>query len=140
MTEPGKLNGVPDRKAEPQSRDQVSLYELADLDAGLLTQDEEQRLRTRIANDPNAAKLLAALEQIRAYLTELRYDEPVPDDVMKRLDAALAAEAAATEAGTDPVQHDPTDASTEASTMVQRRAADRGQDGPQRAKPRRRMG
>lgn len=72
----------------------VQLDELADLQAGLLTAEEEQVLRRRIAGDPRAARLWEALEQTREELAGLP-DLPLPDDVASRLDDAVAAELAA---------------------------------------------
>lgn len=72
----------------------VSLDELADLHAGVLTDRESKALRARIAGDPAAAEMLAALDRTVAMLGELP-EEPIPDDVAARIDAALRAEAAA---------------------------------------------
>lgn len=72
----------------------VSLDELADLHAGVLTDRESKALRARIADDPAAAEMLAALDRTVAVLGELP-EEPIPDDVVARIDAALRAEAAA---------------------------------------------
>jgi hypothetical protein len=98
VTEPGGPTS-PDRQAGPAPRRRISLEELAeelaDLDAGLLTEEEEKRLRSRIAQDPAAAEMLAALAQVHDDLGALgQLDDEVPDDVVARLDAAVAAEAA----------------------------------------------
>jgi hypothetical protein len=69
----------------------VSLDELADLHAGLLTTHESDALRARIRDDPAAAELLAALDRTVTVLGELQ-DEPIPDDVAARVDTALRAE------------------------------------------------
>jgi hypothetical protein len=105
----------PDGQAGPVPRGRVSLEELADLDAGLLTEDEERQLRRRIANDPDAADLLAELEHLHTALGELHEldDEPVPDDVVARVDAALAAAAAP---ATDPKNTPAPPASDESQT------------------------
>jgi hypothetical protein len=74
-------------------RPSIDLGELADLQAGLLTAEEEHDLRVRIAADPQALALLGALENTRGELADLTEEqEEVPDDVAARLDAALAAE------------------------------------------------
>lgn len=77
-----------------QDQGGVSIDELADLQAGLLTSRESAALRARIDADPHAARLLAALEQTVVELGELP-DEPIPDDVAARIDAALQTEIAA---------------------------------------------
>ena len=97
MTGPGE-SGRPDGQARPPPRGRVSLKVLADLAAELLTEEEERQLRSRVARDPDAAELFAALDRVRIDLDGLD-DEPVPDEVVAKLDLALAAEAAA-EAGT----------------------------------------
>lgn len=111
VTEPREPHNL-DGPAEAASRKRFSLEELADLDAGLLTDDEEQQLRGRIVNDPAATEPLDELRQVRTILGELRNteDEPIPDDVAARIAAALAAEAVS--AGTDP-QSTPTSLRTE---------------------------
>lgn len=68
----------------------ITLDELADLQAGLLTVDQERALRARMAGDPDALTLYGLLEQTRLELADLD-DEPVPDDVAQRIDTALAA-------------------------------------------------
>lgn len=84
-------------------RPSIDLDELADLQAGLLTAEEEHDLRVRIAADPQALALLGALENTRGELADLAEEqEDVPDDVAARLDEALATEPAlfASAAGT----------------------------------------
>ncbi|MCD2191231.1 hypothetical protein [Actinomycetospora soli] len=81
----------------------IALDELADLQAGLLTPDQESALRARMAGDPDALALYGLLEQTRLELADLD-DEPVPDDVAERIDTALAAEPA------PQLEHDDRDA------------------------------
>ncbi len=77
----------------------VSLDELADLQAGLLTPRESAALQARVDADPAAQALLADLDHTTALLADLD-PEPIPDDIAARIDAALRAEihAATTEA------------------------------------------
>jgi hypothetical protein len=73
----------------------LSLEILADLHAGVLDEDLAATLRRRIATDPHAGTVLAALDATVADLVALPRQRTVrmPDEVALRLDAALAAEA-----------------------------------------------
>jgi hypothetical protein len=68
----------------------AALDQLADLQAGLLTAEEERMLRTRIRRDPQLARLWRSLEDTRQELAQLP-QHPVPDDVLADLDAVIAA-------------------------------------------------
>jgi anti-sigma factor RsiW len=68
---------------------------LADLDAGQLDHARAAEVRAVVAQDPEAAAVLAALTATRAELGELA-DPPVPAEYAARWDAALA------EASSDP--------------------------------------
>lgn len=86
----------------------VSLDELADLQAGLLTPRESAALQARVDADPAAQALLADLDHTTALLTDLD-PEPIPDDIAARIDAALRAEihAATTQAAPPPTSATP---------------------------------
>lgn len=79
----------------------VSLDELADLQAGLLTPRESAALQARVDADPAAQALLADLDHTTALLADLD-PEPIPDDIAARIDAALRAEAHAADAPPPP--------------------------------------
>lgn len=100
----------PDDPTRPDRGEQggVSLDELADLQAGLLTPRESAALQTRVDADPAAQALLADLDHTVALLADLD-PEPIPDDVAARIDAALRAEihAATTQAAPPPTSATP---------------------------------
>ncbi|MFN2494885.1 MAG: hypothetical protein ABR608_03110 [Pseudonocardiaceae bacterium] len=74
----------------------LSLELLADLHAGVLDEQVAAQLRRRIATDPQAGAVLAALDATVADLVAFPQQRAVrmPDEVALRLDAALTAEAA----------------------------------------------
>lgn len=88
--------GGPVRPGDPP---EWSLELLADLHAGALTERVAGRLRPRVAADPQARAMLAALDATVADLAALPTACParMPDAVAQRLDAALAVEALAVE-------------------------------------------
>lgn len=100
----------PDDPARPDHGEPggVSLDELADLQAGLLTPRESAALQARVDADPAAQALLADLDHTTALLTDLD-PEPIPDDIAARIDAALRAEihAATTQAAPPPTSATP---------------------------------
>ena len=69
---------------------------LADLQGGLLDDATAAALRQRIRSDPEAAQMLAALDQVRRDLADLGADETsapdVPGEVTARIGASLRAE------------------------------------------------
>ncbi|AHI02183.1 hypothetical protein GCM10010174_32930 [Kutzneria viridogrisea] len=67
---------------------------LADLHAGVLDQAEEAELRALVAGDAEALAVLGALDATQAELANLPTMR-MPEDVAARIDAALAAEVAA---------------------------------------------
>nr|WP_101950979.1 hypothetical protein [Mycobacterium sp. 3519A] len=71
----------------------LSLQLLADLQAGLLDDDTAAELRRRVRDDPDAAALLASLDQVRTDLPDLGRDDAsapeVPAAVTARIGAAL---------------------------------------------------
>ncbi|WP_305093196.1 hypothetical protein [Prescottella sp. R16] len=66
---------------------------LADLHAGVLSDEDSARLWPLVRQDPAAVEVLAALDAVSARLGEAGRDHsvgtPVPDDVVRRIDAAL---------------------------------------------------
>jgi hypothetical protein len=68
---------------------------LADLQAGLLDDDSAARVRKRVREDPEAEKILRALNQVRCYVAALGADPAaskapdVPPEVAARISAAL---------------------------------------------------
>lgn len=67
---------------------------LADLQAGLLDDATAARVRRRVRDDPDAARMLAALDRVRREIAELGESgaesaPPVPADVSDKLIAAL---------------------------------------------------
>lgn len=131
MTEPDEPTR-PDR-AEPGG---VSLDELADLQAGLLTPRESAALQARVDADPAAQALLADLDDTIALLADLN-PEPIPDDIAARIDTALRAEirpnttetsttkAAASPTPTAQAEQDPDDSTSGAQVMDLQAARDR---------------
>lgn len=82
--------------SEPGNSEPVSLDDLAHLLGGELSDQEEARLRMRIARDPDAATKLAQLRNVDSRFptpppVELPTD--MPPEVAARLQARLAAEA-----------------------------------------------
>ena len=73
----------------------LSVEILADLHAGVLDERAAARLRQRVATDPQASTVLAALDATVAELAAVPQQRTVrmPNEVAQRLDAALAAEA-----------------------------------------------
>ncbi|RJQ88863.1 hypothetical protein [Amycolatopsis panacis] len=69
---------------------------LADLHAGVLTEDEAALLWPRVDADPEARAIIEALEATTADLSALATEPvpPMPAEYVARLDAALAAESA----------------------------------------------
>jgi hypothetical protein len=71
----------------------LSLQLLADLQAGLLDDDTAAELRRRVRDDPDAAAMLASLDQVRTDLADLGRDDAsapeVPAAVTARIGAAL---------------------------------------------------
>lgn len=83
-----------DRREPPE----LPVALLADLDAGLLDPARAAEVRAAAAADPDAAAVLAGLAATRAELAALA-DPPVPEEVVARWDAALAAGGRATGPG-----------------------------------------
>lgn len=76
----------------------LTLELLADLHAGLFDEPVAAQLRRRVAADPQAAEVLAALAATVADLAALPHQRtaPIPERVARRLDTALATERAGT--------------------------------------------
>jgi hypothetical protein len=78
-----------DEAAEPP----LTVELLADLQAGLLDDDSAARLRKRVREDPEAEKILRALNQVRCDVATLGADPAsapdVPPEVTARISAAL---------------------------------------------------
>lgn len=72
---------------------------LADLHSGALPPEFADRLRVASAQDPEAQRVLSALDSVREQLGALRTSDatppPAPPEVVARIEAALAAEGAA---------------------------------------------
>lgn len=79
-----------DQTAEPP----LTVELLADLQAGLLDDDSAARLRKRVRDDPEAEKVLRALNQVRCDVATLGADPAsapeVPPEVTARISAALS--------------------------------------------------
>ncbi|MET9259219.1 hypothetical protein [Amycolatopsis sp. NPDC004079] len=77
---------------------------LADLHAGVLDDQEAERLWPRVNADPEARAILEALEATTADLSALAAEPapPMPAEFAARLDAALAAESTARQEATFP--------------------------------------
>lgn len=74
--------------AGPDRPEGIGFDELADLQAGLLDPAEEQRLRDRLREDPEALETAGLLGGVRDELADLD-DEPLPMDVAARLEDTL---------------------------------------------------
>ncbi|WP_137722897.1 hypothetical protein [Prescottella subtropica] len=76
-----------------------SAESIADLHAGVLSDEESARLWPLVRQDPAAVEVLAALDAVSGRLRETGRDHdigiPVPDDVARRIGAALALQAPA---------------------------------------------
>jgi anti-sigma factor RsiW len=75
--------------AEPIRRPEVDV--LADYVEGLLDDDARAQVQRHIAEDPDTAALVAELETLPRLLAATPM-EPMPADVVARVDAALARE------------------------------------------------
>lgn len=117
----------PDDPTRPDRGEQggVSLDELADLQAGLLTPRESAALQARVDADPAAQALLADLDHTVALLADLD-PEPIPDDIAVRIDAALRAEMRG-----GPTETGPTKTGSSPSPSQAEQEADEPTDGAQ---------
>lgn len=88
--QPGSPPGEPPASAGPP----FDLDTVADLQAGVYPNQVATELRRRVIADPDGSRMLAALQATVTDLEQLPRQR-MPDDVAARLDAALAAEAAA---------------------------------------------
>ncbi|OBK50822.1 hypothetical protein [Mycobacterium sp. 1081908.1] len=83
-----------DETADGAADPPLTVELLADLQAGLLDDDSAARLRQRVRDDPDAEKILRALNQVRCDVATLGADPAsapeVPPDVAARISAALA--------------------------------------------------
>ncbi len=67
--------------------------ELSDLTEGLLTPSRSADVRQHLDGCEQCTDLHASLEEIRDLLGTVPEPEPMPDDIARRIDAALATEA-----------------------------------------------
>jgi hypothetical protein len=82
-----------DETADGAADPPLTVEILADLQAGLLDDDSAARLRKRVREDPEAEKILRALNQVRCDVATLGADPTsapdVPPEVTARISAAL---------------------------------------------------
>lgn len=90
MTDDGRR---PDGAQDPSASSEWSVELLADVHGEVLDPAETARLRQAAATDPQAALVLAALDEVRGELAGLGREPvpPMPAHYAARLDAALAA-------------------------------------------------
>ncbi|MEU0136459.1 zf-HC2 domain-containing protein [Streptomyces sp. NPDC006296] len=117
--------------------------EIADLTEGLLPPAREAAVRHHLASCADCDDVRASLEEIRSLLgtAALPLPEHMPEDVSRRIDAALAQEAASaatTQAAPDPVSRETYDLQTESSAGPRPAGRPRGATGPGRGTARRR--
>ncbi|MEW1627149.1 hypothetical protein AB0387_06920 [Streptomyces sp. NPDC089173] len=75
--------------------------EISDLTEGLLPPSRAEEIRGHLAACELCAEVLDSLEEIRGLLGDLPEPEPMPEDIVARIDAALAAEARTADASAD---------------------------------------
>ncbi|MFE4449139.1 hypothetical protein [Streptomyces sp. NPDC056796] len=115
--------------------------EIADLTEGLLPSSREAALRDHIDACVECGDVYASLEEIRSLLGAVQpLSERMPEDVSRRIDAALASEATATAAARDAaaVSRETNDPSTETTPVTRPAGHPRGATGPGRSPARRR--
>ncbi|MER5551494.1 hypothetical protein ABT001_07410 [Streptomyces sp. NPDC002793] len=123
--------------------------EIADLTEGLLAPSREVALRRHIDACEDCGDIYASLEEVRSLLgSALPLNEPMPEDVIDRVDAALASEAASpTEVPESPaevpdtavpVSRETYDLPTEVAPAPRPAGRPRGATGPGRSPSRRR--
>ncbi|MFI2783930.1 anti-sigma factor family protein [Streptomyces sp. ALB3] len=115
--------------------------EISDLTEGLLPPTRAVVLRRHIDACPECGEIHASLEEIRSLLgTGLPVREPMPDDVADRIDAALAAEAAAARPAPSGAVAVSRETAPEGATALRPAGRPRGATGPGRrpSRPRRR--
>lgn len=78
------------------------VIEISDLAEDLLPAERAARLRAHVDSCPQCTEVLDSLREIATLLGGLPQAEPMPAEVVARIDAALAAEAATAEAGSTP--------------------------------------
>ena len=90
-----------DEADHPADEPPLTVELLADLQAGLLDDQSAARLRQRVRNDPEAQRMLQALNRVRCDVATLGADPPpdVPTDITARISAALESVEAAPPAG-----------------------------------------
>ncbi|MFD6279183.1 anti-sigma factor family protein [Streptomyces sp. NPDC060209] len=116
--------------------------EIADLTEGLLPPSREAALRRHLDGCEECADIHASLEEIRSLLgAALPLPERMPEDVTRRIDAALASEAASAAtaaAAAIPVSRETYDLPTEGAAAPRPAGRPRGATGPGRGPARRR--
>lgn len=106
--------------------------EISELIEGLLAPSREGAVRRHIATCEECGEVHTSLEEIRSLLGDTASHEPMPVDVADRIDAALAAEAAATGVTSTPSVSRETYRSQEASSTDRPGGRPRGATGPGR--------
>ncbi|MFF4246026.1 anti-sigma factor family protein [Streptomyces sp. NPDC001822] len=115
--------------------------EISDLTEGLLTPSRATALRQHLSGCEECSEVHASLEEIRALLGTLRLDEPMPESVATRIDAALAQEVAApaeTPAAAPYVSRETYGQPPESTAASHPAGRPRGATGPGRSPARRR--
>ncbi|WTP80551.1 hypothetical protein OHT61_16225 [Streptomyces sp. NBC_00178] len=115
--------------------------EISDLTEGLLPPSRATALRRHLSDCGECAEVHASLEEIRALLGNPPLDEPMPESVATRIDAALAKEAAAparTATAPATVSRETYDHPTEGAAAPRPAGRPRGATGPGRSPARRR--
>ncbi|GAA1790546.1 hypothetical protein GCM10009682_10790 [Luedemannella flava] len=106
--------------------DEDDLDRLADYAAGLLDPAEAASVAARVATDPHWAavygQLVTADVVVATQLRDAPGEDVMPADIVARLDAAFAGEAAAGDAGSDAAARTPVISLAEARRRRQRRA------------------
>ena len=87
------MGGTDNETADGAADTPLTVELLADLQAGLLDDDSAARLRKRVREDPEAEKIMRALNQVRCDVATLGVDAAsapdAPPEVTARISAAL---------------------------------------------------
>ncbi|WP_340559646.1 hypothetical protein [Streptomyces sp. GSL17-111] len=125
--------------ATPDRNDHPEVEDIADLAEGLLAPEHSARVRDHVQRCRRCAEVRDTLAALQGDLRELNAAEPMPEDVVGRIEAALAAEAAQSARPTTRLPGPSTDPRAHVSRETRRPSStSAAATGPGRPRPRRR--